>query len=99
MNICFPPRIDSFVGQTKSPLINELDLNRPKAITSLSKVFKYLKLYCKLNFGLILVIENSSHTNAHDRHRFQVIFFIELTCYVSKYIKCESLKILFRKNI
>ena len=31
-------------------LINKIDLNRPNAITTLSKELKYLKLYCKQKF-------------------------------------------------
>ena len=48
MDVCLSPW---FRRPNKvNPLINELDLNRSNAITTLSKVLKYLKLYCKLKF-------------------------------------------------
>ena len=50
MNVCFSStfhRPNKFKVNTR---INKLDINRPNAITTLSKVLKYLKLFCQQKF-------------------------------------------------
>jgi len=111
MNVCFSPTFHRPNKSKVNTRINKLDINRPNAITTLSKELSILNYIASRNSWLILVIENNAHRNARGLSTSRKHMTIRndaldrcfdlndcvKTCNMSKYIEYGRLKILFQK--